>query len=162
MPGQTHTKEEANLERQVTIPHQHGKGGGEEETQTVDSLHGGKDRGKIPTIHKATEPRTEPSEETDTRGETQVGYEAALATQAKRLPNLFWRYMYAKDGISDLIIEGESDAQGNPKLTQNDQEKAEVLANFFSTVYTREPEGPLPVMHIWPREMSQLSLYRER
>ena len=33
-------------------------------------------------------------------------------------------------------------------LTQNDEEKATVLAEFFNTVFTREPEGEIPNIQV--------------
>jgi hypothetical protein len=37
--------------------------------------------------------------------------------------------------------------------TTTDKEKAEVLASFFSSIFTIEPEGDLPLMH--PIEVKQ-------
>lgn len=48
-----------------------------------------------------------------------------------------------KEGVADLVIEGDKDARGKQKMTETDAEKAEVLAMFFSSVYTSEPAGPL-------------------
>ena len=84
-----------------------------------------------------------------TRSEKRL-YEASLAEHAKDQPKMFWRYAKAnlktKEGIGDLNVEGEVDEQGKQRLTKDDGEKAEVLASFFSSVFTKEPEGPLNQM----------------
>ena len=60
----------------------------------------------------------------------------------QNLKRKFWIYANkktkTKQGIPNLS------KSGNPKctdLTENDLEKAEVLAEYFSSVYTQEPDG---------------------
>ena len=44
-------------------------------------------------------------------------------------------------GISDLVIKTEN---GKEVLTNNDDEKAETLSKFFSSVFTNEGDGDIP------------------
>jgi hypothetical protein len=53
-------------------------------------------------------------------------------------------------GISELKFKSE---EGEERKMTTDKEKAEVLASFFSSVFTIEPEGDLPLMH--PIEVKQ-------
>ncbi len=62
----------------------------------------------------------------------------------KSNPKRFWKYANSKrktkTGISDLKYNNDSGV----KLTSNDKEKADVLADFFSSVFTNEPQGEIP------------------
>ena len=49
---------------------------------------------------------------------------------------MFWSYINSRDKICDLMQVGE--------LTSNNKEKAEVLNNFFSSVFTRENSEKVP------------------
>ena len=46
-----------------------------------------------------------------------------------------------KSGISELKYKKEN---GEENKTSTDKENAEVLANFFSSVFTNEPDGEIP------------------
>ncbi|XP_076453447.1 uncharacterized protein LOC143288705 [Babylonia areolata] len=67
--------------------------------------------------------------------------EAAIAEQAKINPKSFWSYVKSKTkartGIADLKREDGS-------KTTTDKEKADLLNDFFQSVYTTEREGDLP------------------
>ena len=67
--------------------------------------------------------------------------EINIATKAKCNPKAFWSYVKAKTslrtGVSDLM-------KDDGTKTISDQEKAEVLNNFFQSVFTREDDSPLP------------------
>ena len=64
-----------------------------------------------------------------------------VATQCKQNPKVFWKYINSKRkskiGIGDL---NSADEHGNPVVVSNNMEKAEVLGNFFSSVFTVENE----------------------
>ena len=52
-----------------------------------------------------------------------------------------------RTGIPNLEID---DGNPNSRLTTNDKEKAEVLANFFCKVFTKEPDGDVPQLNQKP------------
>ncbi len=75
-------------------------------------------------------------------------HEGYLASEAKDNPKKLWRYVSSKlktrPGVSDLIIPDATDEQGKPRVTKDDQEKADTLADFFSSVFTIEPDTDVP------------------
>ena len=74
-------------------------------------------------------------------------YEKDIMKQIKNNPKKFWNYAQKKmknnTGIPDLQKSTDEDGE---YLTRNDKEKAEVLADFFSSVFTKEPDGNLPTI----------------
>ena len=68
-------------------------------------------------------------------------FESRIAQKVRTNPKAFWAYVKsktkAKPGIPDL-----TSTRG--QRTQNDQEKAEVLSEFFKSVFTVEGEDELP------------------
>ena len=75
-------------------------------------------------------------------------YEKEIAKNAKENPKAIWRYINlkskTKEGIGNLI---ENPKDKNSKIVESDKEKAEVLANYFSSVFTKEPAGPIPILN---------------
>ena len=69
-------------------------------------------------------------------------YEKNLAKEVVKNPKKFWSYASSKSkirvGVPNLSKSGNDKGDN---LTNNDKEKAEVLSQFFSSVFTREPEG---------------------
>ncbi len=67
--------------------------------------------------------------------------EKGIASQVRKNPKKFWSYaqskMKTKPGIPDLEAHG--------KVVSSDKDKAEVLAEFYSSVFTTEPSTPLPI-----------------
>ena len=61
-----------------------------------------------------------------------------LATEATSNPNAIWKY----------IMNSKS------RFTDSDMEQAVVLGNFFSCVFTVEPDGDIP--HIPPVELRHM------
>ena len=70
-------------------------------------------------------------------------YEKSIISEIKENPKKFWQYTQAKMktrmGILNLI---KSDSKDD--LTNSDSEKAELLADYFSSVFTREPQENTP------------------
>ena len=80
---------------------------------------------------------------TQTVREAKYSYEKSLADNIKTDNKYFWRYVRSKtktkDGISDLIMEDGS-------LSKSDEEKANVLNQFFASVFTREDLNNVPTL----------------
>ena len=70
-------------------------------------------------------------------------YEKNLAKNFKIKPKHFWKYVNSKlkrpTGISNL-------KKPDGTLTESDKEKADVINNFFSTVFTQENTTNIPVL----------------
>ena len=77
-----------------------------------------------------------------------MNMEQELAKGAKTNPKKFWQYANSKrktkSGIGELIT---VNSDGIQETAKTDGEKAEVLANFYSSVFTREPEGDIPELN---------------
>ena len=71
--------------------------------------------------------------------------EKDIAKNAKTNPKKFWQYANSKrktkSGIAELKYKND---KGKINITECEKDKANVLANFFSSVFTKEPEGDLP------------------
>ena len=68
-------------------------------------------------------------------------YEKNLATQIKTDPKLFWSYVRSKLKTKGKL--GQLKSQ-NDTLTNDSQEKAEVLNTYFASVFEIESQGALP------------------
>ena len=73
--------------------------------------------------------------------------EKDISKSAKTNPEKFWSFIKSKlktkVGVSDLVKIQDNDGE---TLTKNDGEKAEVLLEFFSSVFTREPDTNVPTL----------------
>ena len=71
--------------------------------------------------------------------------ERDIAKESKTNPKKFWQYVNKKtkikQGIPDLVYKDED---GEETSTTNDKEKAEVLADFFSSVFTEKDTSNIP------------------
>ena len=69
-------------------------------------------------------------------------YEEKIARNVKSNPKAFWRYTQSKlksrSCIPDLAKPG---SEHNPEYAKTDGEKAEIFLNYFSSVFTVEPEN---------------------
>ena len=78
---------------------------------------------------------------------TMKNKERNVARHIKENPKLFWKYveekMLRRAGIPELFIDDSKVSK-----TKSDKEKAEVLANYFCKVFTKEPEGNIPSLPI--------------
>lgn len=74
-------------------------------------------------------------------------HEQSLSSNAKKNPKAIWKYIKSKSktrtGIGELLTD-QSDP--NSTKTDNDKEKAEILAEFFKSVFTNESEGEVPML----------------
>ncbi len=72
-------------------------------------------------------------------------FEKNLAKEAKQNPKAVWKYINAQSktrkGISELHVDPSDEKS---EVTDSDKEKAEILAKFFTSVFTREPDGEVP------------------
>ena len=68
--------------------------------------------------------------------------EKEIARNCKANPKAFWKYAQQKlktrSSIPDLVKPG---TEHDPVFTTNDQEKAEVFLEYFSSVFTKEPDA---------------------
>ena len=73
--------------------------------------------------------------------------EKNIAKQAKSNPKSFWAYAQSKlktrAGIPDPMKTNVND-KNETTYTSSDEEKANVLQDFFSSVFTQEPPGDIP------------------
>ncbi len=82
-------------------------------------------------------------------------FEKSVAQNIKTNPKLFWKYVHSKtktrQPISDLQKEDGS-------LTVNDHEKAEVLNQFFTSVFTKEDLSNMPTVekHQVPKDLDSI------
>ena len=69
-------------------------------------------------------------------------YEEDLARQSKHKPKVIWNYINKRTkirtSVGDLYVNQDNK---NSSKTENDSDKAEILANYFSSVFVNEPEG---------------------
>ena len=76
-----------------------------------------------------------------TRKSTKI-LERNITQNVKTNPKGFWKYSQEKlktrSNIPDLIKPG---TEQNPEYATTDQDKSEVLLNYFSSVFTKEPDG---------------------
>jgi hypothetical protein len=74
-----------------------------------------------------------------------IQMEKEIAENAKVNPKKFWQYANSKrktkSGIGELKT---TNSNGEVDTAKTDKEKAEVLANFYSSVFTRKPDGDIP------------------
>ncbi|RUM41879.1 MAG: hypothetical protein DSY80_08180 [Desulfocapsa sp.] len=91
--------------------------------------------------------------------------EKSICREAKSNPKKFWNFIKGKlkttTGVADLVKGRVDDTES---LTKNDKEKAEVLAGFFSSVFTRESDTEVPTTpeKNFDRPVSTITITREK
>ena len=73
--------------------------------------------------------------------------EKDIAMSAKENPKKFWSYVKSKSKTKTSIADLYTD-ESKTTLTDSDEAKANVLGNFFSSVFTIEPEDLLPELNL--------------
>ena len=69
--------------------------------------------------------------------------EKEIANEAKTNPKKFWQHVNRRTKTTSGIADLETP---NNTLTSKDNEKAEILANFLTSVFTKEKLGDIPTM----------------
>jgi len=68
-------------------------------------------------------------------------FEKLIAREAKTKPKAFWKYVKSQTSARDNLSPLE---KPDGELTENDTDKAEVLNNFFASVFTKENLESMP------------------
>ncbi|VDI25739.1 Hypothetical predicted protein [Mytilus galloprovincialis] len=72
-------------------------------------------------------------------------FEKGLSENAKRNLKAIWSYIKSKsktrEGIGDLHVDTED---VKSEKTDDNQQKAEILSEYFTSVFTNEPQGNIP------------------
>jgi hypothetical protein len=86
-------------------------------------------------------------------------HERSISRQVKTNPKRFWQYIKSKSNTKEQISELYSNPQDPTSHTvEDDHQKADVLNNFFSSVFTNEPPGNLPHMDDYPIDFNMPDL----
>ena len=74
-------------------------------------------------------------------------FEHDLARKSKKNPKMLYKYLNSKSksrvGIGDMHIDPRDKKSD---LSTDDTEKAEIFSDYFQSVFTREPDGEIPVL----------------
>ena len=72
----------------------------------------------------------------------QKQFESNLANQAKENPKAIWKFISSKQKTKESIGESLTD-QNHPAsdTTSNNKEKVNIIADFFTNVFTIKPEA---------------------
>ena len=74
--------------------------------------------------------------------EAEISFESNIAKESKLNPKKLWKYIRSRTKPRSNISHLVNTKTG--KLTENEKEQADVLANQFSSVMVNEPDGELP------------------
>ena len=77
-------------------------------------------------------------------------YEADIALNIKKSPKTAWRYINSKKKMHLPIDELIYEENGVSKLANSDKEKAQVLSNYFSTIFSKRNENDIPTLENRP------------
>ena len=73
--------------------------------------------------------------------------EKGIVKSSKSNPKIFWKYVNSKRKTSSGIGELHIQKDCSIFVADTDADKAEVLSDFFSSVFTREPNGDIPSLN---------------
>ena len=62
-------------------------------------------------------------------------------------PKRFWKYANSKSKTKSGISELKYKQSNEIITTKGDKDKAEIQAEFFSSVFTVEPKGEIPILN---------------
>ncbi|XP_060067676.1 b(0,+)-type amino acid transporter 1-like [Ylistrum balloti] len=80
--------------------------------------------------------------------------ERDISSDAKQNPKLFWKYVISKRKVKVRVSDFISKTDNSQSITAiTDQDKADVLAGLFSSVFTEEPVGEVPILE--PRRLNK-------
>ena len=71
-------------------------------------------------------------------------FEKNISIRAKDDPKHFWKYVKSKTTVKSTIGELKND---NGEFTEDPLGKANILNNYFSSVFTRENPSKIPDVH---------------
>ncbi len=74
-------------------------------------------------------------------------FEKKLAKESKSNPKAVWKYIHSKSRVKEEISDLYTDPSNlNSPTTSNCKQKANLLADFYSSVFTVEPDGDVPTI----------------
>ena len=91
---------------------------------------------------KHKEYRTIRNEVTRLMDEARANKEREIAEKAKQNSKVMWKYIKSKTKVKEDISPLYD--KRSKKLTTDETEKAELLSDFFQSVFTKEPHGDIP------------------
>ena len=71
-------------------------------------------------------------------------YEKDLSQKAKDNPKAIWKYTKSNSKTREDIADLHLDPNDPKSEKTDDKTKAEILAKYYSSVFTEEPEGDIP------------------
>ena len=91
----------------------------------------------------------------------QRDYESKLAKDVKNNNKPFWKYVHSKTKVKSKIP--DLNVPGTDRKTNSDEEKAEVLNDYFKEVFTEEDEENIPEVQpkVVETELSEIAINQE-
>ena len=86
--------------------------------------------------------------------QTIKNHEKNIAQSVKDNPKKFWNYAQSKSKTKSTIPDLYKD-ETKENVTESDKEKADVLADFFTSVFTKDPGNEMP--DIEPKQVPELN-----
>ena len=90
--------------------------------------------------------------------EAKRDYEKEVASKSKSNPKVFWKYIQSKTKVKDEIKCIE-DSEGD--IHTDDTIKAELLNSYFTSVFTKEDDAPIPEFRKTDTVLDSLTFTRE-
>ena len=74
----------------------------------------------------------------------QMNQEKQVASSSRRNPKKFWQFVNRKTKMKQEVADFEDPQSG--EIVTSDVEKANILADYFTSVFTKEPPGNIPTI----------------